>query len=195
MKVIENAIDGEIVQNEIQTVTLQYNGFGWDKVNAASVPSDGTMIKRMTKQINKEVPEGDVDGVNFIFKLQHIPLELSEHVYLNGVLQTRGEEFMYILHNNFIYFIKPPQVGSVIQCTYSAQGTVEYANEFPSGDTNGANDTFTARNVIQTGTEHVYLNGILQKEGPEYQYIIISNKIIFLKPPNPGAVVRIDYHS
>jgi hypothetical protein len=53
--------------------------------------------------------------------------------------------------------------------------------EVPSGNINGSNRVFTLANVPVTGTECVYLNGLLQTEGVDYT---ISGAVITFEPGN-----------
>ena len=68
-----------------------------------------------TKQIDKEVPFGLVNGSNTIFILNFTPIENSEHVYLNGLLQDYDD---YQISGNTLNFISPPFNGSKIKCSY-----------------------------------------------------------------------------
>ncbi len=59
---------------------------------------------------DKEVPTGTIDGVNTVFTLAHTPTAGSDHIYLNGVLQTPTTD--YSLAGVTITFVAAPQVGS-----------------------------------------------------------------------------------
>jgi len=72
--------------------------------------------------------------------------------------------------------------GNISVPIIAASNTV--TREIPSGIINGINDTFTLANTPITGTEHVYVNGILQDEGSGNDYTISGNTIIF----EPGAI-------
>jgi hypothetical protein len=65
--------------------------------------------------IDKEIPEGYVDGTNTIFILNFTPIENSEHVYLNGLLQDYDD---YQISGNTITFLDSPFQGSKIKCSY-----------------------------------------------------------------------------
>lgn len=66
--------------------------------------------------ISKEIPIGEVDGVNFVFILSNELMENSEHVYLNGLLQDEGED--YKISGKIITFEEAPYQGSRIRCSY-----------------------------------------------------------------------------
>lgn len=65
---------------------------------------------------NKEVPQGDVDGVNTIFFLNNKPLTDSEHIFLNGLLMDSGDD--YAIDENKIIFDYPPPLNSKLKCSY-----------------------------------------------------------------------------
>ena len=67
---------------------------------------------------DKEIPIGNINGVNDFFVLSHIPIEGSEHVYLNGLLQESGVRNDYIISDSDITFLTPPEENSKIRCTY-----------------------------------------------------------------------------
>lgn len=86
----------------------------WDEIQFLLVgnePSDIIFI-------DKEKPTGLTDGVNCIFKLNHIPITNSEHLYLNGVLQEKGGDLDYILDGKNIIFLEPPFDGMRVVCSY-----------------------------------------------------------------------------
>jgi hypothetical protein len=68
--------------------------------------------------IDKEKPTGLTDGVNTIFKLSHIPIPNSEHLYLNGILQEKGDDLDYILDGKNIIFLEAPFNGMRVICSY-----------------------------------------------------------------------------
>jgi hypothetical protein len=66
--------------------------------------------------IDKEIPEGSIDGVNATFLLNNNPIPGSEHVYLNGLLQDEIDD--YSINYNTILFNEPPLSGMKIRCSY-----------------------------------------------------------------------------
>jgi len=65
--------------------------------------------------------------------------------------------------------------------------------ETPSGTINGSNVTFTLANTPVSGSEHVYLNGLLQTVGAGNDYTISSGTITMLTAPLTGEVLRVSY--
>jgi hypothetical protein len=70
------------------------------------------------KFVDKEKPNGLIDGVNKIFELNKTPIPGSEHVFLNGILQDSGVEFDYILDEKIIIFNEAPLENMRIICSY-----------------------------------------------------------------------------
>ena len=65
--------------------------------------------------------------------------------------------------------------------------------EIPSGAINGSNTAFVLANTPTAGTEHVYLNGILQESGGGNDYTISTNTITMLTAPLSGEKIRCTY--
>lgn len=65
--------------------------------------------------------------------------------------------------------------------------------EIPSGSINGSNTAFTLVNTPVAGSEHVYLNGVLQESGAGNDYTISGANITLLSAPLTGEKLRITY--
>ena len=65
-----------------------------------------------------EIPDGDVNGSNKVFTLSQTPLEHSEQVFLNGLLQERGSSDDYTITSGTITFNTAPEVGDIIMVSY-----------------------------------------------------------------------------
>jgi hypothetical protein len=65
--------------------------------------------------------------------------------------------------------------------------------ETPSGTVNGSNTTFTLANTPTAGSEHVYLNGLLQESGSGNDYTISGSTITYLTAPATGDKIRVSY--
>lgn len=65
--------------------------------------------------------------------------------------------------------------------------------ETPSGTINGSNATFTLANTPVAGSEHVYLNGILQDSGAGNDYTITGATITMLTAPTTGEKLKVSY--
>lgn len=86
----------------------------------------------------------------------------------------------------------------------SASGSVTLANtvvrsdnyivrETPSGAVNGSNTSYTLADTPITGTEQVFLNGILQEPGAGNDYTISGSSITYLTAPATGDKIRVTY--
>jgi hypothetical protein len=79
----------------------------------------------MTNNIfEKEVPKGNLDGVNCRFDLSADAVLKSEMVYLNGLLQMSGQDYDYFMDGKTIVFIDPPTPGMRIICSYRKKGII-----------------------------------------------------------------------
>ena len=65
--------------------------------------------------------------------------------------------------------------------------------EIPSGSINGSNTAFTLANTPVVGSEHVYLNGVLQESGAGNDYTISGTAITMLSAPLTGEKLRVSY--
>lgn len=65
--------------------------------------------------------------------------------------------------------------------------------ETPAGTINGSNVTFTLANTPTGGSEHLYLNGILQDSGAGNDYTISGLTITYLTAPVSGDKLRCSY--
>lgn len=65
--------------------------------------------------------------------------------------------------------------------------------ETPSGSINGANTAFTLANTPVTGTEEVYLNGILQEPGAGNDYQISGAALTYNTAPLTNDRIRVSY--
>lgn len=69
----------------------------------------------------RERPIGEINNANKNFDLTYVPVNASEHVYLNGLLQEYGQEHDYILDENHLIFCSPPHFGDKLVVTYRFQ--------------------------------------------------------------------------
>lgn len=67
--------------------------------------------------------------------------------------------------------------------------------EVPSGTINGSNATFTLANTPTSGSEHLYLNGVLLQSGAGNDYTITTNTITMLTTAIPvsGDKLAVSY--
>jgi len=65
--------------------------------------------------------------------------------------------------------------------------------EVPSGSINGSNTSFTLANTPTSGTEMVFLNGLLQESGAGNDYTISGGTITYLAAPSTGDSLLVSY--
>lgn len=65
--------------------------------------------------------------------------------------------------------------------------------EVPSGTINGVNKTFVLSKTPTSGSDHVYLNGILQDEGINHDYTISGKTITFNLAPSNKSRIKCSY--
>lgn len=68
--------------------------------------------------VNKETPAGLIDGLNRVFYLSKLPIEGTDHLYMNGVLQDSDPYCDYSINENIIIFAEAPPLGSKLKCSY-----------------------------------------------------------------------------
>ena len=66
-------------------------------------------------------------------------------------------------------------------------------NEVPDGHINGSNNIFKLQKVIIPGTDQLYYNGLLCKNGETHDYTIIEDIIIFKNSPEIGTMLSCTY--
>jgi hypothetical protein len=69
--------------------------------------------------VTRERPTGDIDGTNAVFTLANTPIEGTEEVYLNGILQESGAGNDYVISGATITFSQAPSVGWKLSANYA----------------------------------------------------------------------------
>ena len=144
---------------------------------------------------NKEIPTGNIDGINTTYTLLHKPILGSDHIYLNGVL-IEDKDNDYSISGSLITFSNPLLPGMKLRCTYYYQDSSPVKafvdKEQPSGSIDGNNMTFTLNHTPVEESEHIYLNGVLQESGGDYS--ISSSVITFMDAPLSTMKLRCTYY-
>lgn len=83
--------------------------------------------------------------------------------------------------------------GSVTLASGVMKSTNYIVRETPTGTINGSNTSFTLANTPVSGTEQIYLNGILQDAGAGNDYTISGATITMLSAPLTGDKLRVTY--
>jgi hypothetical protein len=168
---------------------LKWNGYAWDRIIVESSSSDTNSYKILTER-SKEVPEGEIDGYNFIFNLLSVPEIDTEMVFLNGQLLKKGEDNDYLIYDRSIYFIEPPYEGSNLVCVYQTQTKTEIKNEIAS---KVEEKIYSVEEEISVGDELIFLNGLLLSENVDYS--IESNIIEFKIDILENDIIIVHYFS
>jgi hypothetical protein len=144
---------------------------------------------------NKEIPTGNIDGINTTYTLAHEPILGSDHIYLNGVL-IEDKDNDYSISGSLVTFSNPLLPGMKLSCTYYYQDSTPVKvfadKEQPSGSIDGNNMTFTLKHTPVEESEHIYLNGVLQENGGDYN--ISSSIITFIEAPLTQMKLRCTYY-
>jgi hypothetical protein len=80
------------------------------------VGAKGFPVANLTTFSYKELPSGLINDANAVFNLANPPITGSEHLYLNGMLQTNPGD--YTITGSQITFAQAPPQGSVLICSY-----------------------------------------------------------------------------
>lgn len=83
--------------------------------------------------------------------------------------------------------------GAVTLASNIVRASNYITREAPSGAVNGSNTTFTLANTPVSGSEQVFLNGILQEPGSGNDYTISGTTITYLTAPATGDRIRVTY--
>jgi hypothetical protein len=192
--VITGSLNG--VSKSLDDITNTVNTHSVQIENILAIPNSTVSSNKI--YVNKEIPSGSTDGINTEYILENTPTLGSEHLYLNGVLIEEGTGTDYHMSGSTISFDNPLLPGMKLHCTYyyndSTPSKVFADKEIPSGLLDGINDTFTLLHLPVEGSEHLYLNGVLQESGVTADYIISGSTISFAKPPQDYMKIRCTYY-
>jgi len=119
--VVSNSVSG----TQILSYDANEDSFKWDYLATVTI---------------NEVPSGDIDGSNKEFTLANTPLEDSERVYLNGLLQEPGSGKDYTIDGNKITFTTAPESGDVVLVSYLIEKSNVHTN-VPYGYISGGDNS------------------------------------------------------
>lgn len=181
--------DLELLQNDLELKSALID-------DLQSTPQN--VVSSAKIQINKEIPTGKINGENRIFSLTHTPTPGSDHLYLNGLLIEESSSADYSISGSNIVFLEPIPSSSKLHCTYyyndSTPIKIFSDKEIPTGNIDGVNNSFTLSYIPIEGSEHIYLNGLLQESGIGNDYIIYDSNITFFTPPEKDFKLRCTYY-
>lgn len=93
-----------------------YDGSGVLRLSDGVTPG-GMILNNPTTVSNfvtNEFPSGNINGINTIFTLAHVPILNSQEIYENGIYQAPGTGNDYVISQNVITFIVAPISGRII---------------------------------------------------------------------------------
>lgn len=157
---------------------------------------DGPLVSWM------ETPGGIADGSNNVFTLLNTPNPSSTlMLHVNGVLQRQGIDNDYLLSGNTITLNYIPPISSRLTATYKYVVSIPTVGqdivwmETPGGVLDGINTNFTLANVpLPSGSLMFYVNGVLQRQGPVFDYVMPTSASISMNyTPESGSVATATY--
>jgi hypothetical protein len=142
--------------------------------------------------VNNEFPGGVVNGINTSFTVANSYIAGSLRVYRDGIRLLSSTD--YIETPGGFTMSSPPSIGTILLVDYiilSGSSPLWRVGETPSGLINGVNMLFLLANSQQTGTLHVFRDGVRLK--PTEDYIEGPSEFLMFIPPSPGSILVVDY--
>jgi hypothetical protein len=171
------------------------------RVDGTAGPCGASGSSTTAAFVDAETPAGAVNGVNATFALTTSPNPAgSLFLYRNGILQKQLSD--YSLAGNIISFAGAsiPQTGDSLLASYRIDGSSETSSpgfvdaETPAGTVDGVNTGFTLGYSPNPGSSLLlYRNGILQKQGMDYN--LDGNTVTFVSAsiPQTGDLLQASY--
>jgi hypothetical protein len=183
-----------------QNISITTGSNGQITISSTIDPSPPTPPVQNTDIAWMETPSGDIDGINMVFELSASPVPVTSLMFfVNGVLQKQGNSYDYTLTDNTVALLNAPNQGSNLTATYTYQPAstpgkyVSWA-ETPVGDIDGANVVFTLQHSpYPLSGLMFYVNGILQIQGENYDFLASSNTVILKTAPVEGSNLSATY--
>ena len=185
-----------------------YNGTTWEKSDTTDAVSSVAGRTGDVTLTSSDVGLGNVDNTSDLNK----PISTATQTALNGKEGTitagttsqyfRGDKTFQTLDKSAVGLgnvdntsdaSKP--VSTATQTALDAKLSVAnyVVRETPSGSVNGTNTSFDLAHTPVSGSESVFLNGILQEPGTGNDYTIAADTITFLFTPVSGDKIRVSY--
>jgi hypothetical protein len=196
MEMVENAAN--LLYNLTSSVSYISQSLTTQSIQIENLSTTANSLNASKIFANKEIPSGSIDGVNTRYVLAHEPTPGSDHLYLNGLLIEDGTSTDYLISGSTITFSEPLLSGSKLSCTYyyvdNTPVKIFKDKEILSGSINGINKVFTLQYSPVEGSEHIYLNGLLQENGIDGDYQISDSTITFKEAPPTDIKLRCTYY-
>lgn len=188
-----------LVAGDNITITTGSNGSITISASGLVAPP-APAVRTQSQMAWMESPVGTVDGVNNVFTVAYVPNPSNSLMFfVNGVLQKPGAQYDYTLSSGSITLTVPPESDSNLVATYAYQialavGPNTSWMETPSGVVDGTNTQFVVANTPWPASALMfYVNGVLQKQGPQDDFSVIDKTIYFSSPPPIGSNLTVTY--
>lgn len=190
--------DGTSYLKAGSNISITTGSNGSVTISATSDPSVVGSSSTVLQTSWMETPVGDIDGMNMVFDISEEPSPSSALLlYVNGVLQKQGLLDDYTISGKNIVFDYAPRTNSYIFATYpwlSSSPTSTKWMDIPAGLTNGINYTFTLSHTPRPlESLMLYVNGVLQRQGPTGDYTISGNVVTMNYIPKAGSALLSTY--
>lgn len=163
-------------------VIVDTNPINWIQFSAAGAVIAGAGMTQSGATLN--VVSGDASLTVNADEL-HVHRDIAGAIGLSGAGIAVNTDGSTLEINTNALRIKDAGV------TYAKTNIV--TRETPTGAVDGVNTTFTLANSAAAGSEHVFLNGILQDVGVSNDYTISGATITFNFAPASGSKIRVTY--
>lgn len=172
------------VTNYDNTTTVNMSGTtNITNANITNLTISGSVIGANTAWIEDFV----WDWVTTIFTLANLPAsDAFVWVSGNGVFSQDGVALDYTVSGLNVTFNTAPTLGYNIQIHYiqSLWTPLSFLSQVPTGTVDGVNDTFAIANAVNTNSESIYINWLLQY--PTTHYTLTGTSLVFVTPPSIG---------
>lgn len=145
------------------------------KPNSVTLPNPGRWVK-MSNYLHDHNSQSGLQGGNVT---ERYHLSLAAYTIANQ--PATGSQSGYLTSADWTAFNNKFD-SSKYKC-----------REVPSGTVNGSNADFTLPSTPISGTEMVFVNGILQNAGSGNDYTISAKTIKFAQAPKAGDVILVTY--
>ena len=185
-----------------------YNGSTWEKSDTTDSVASVNGYTGNVVLDSEDVGLGNVDNTSDANK----PVSTATQTALDGKEDTitagttsqywRGDKTFQTLDKSAVGLgnadntsdaNKPVSTATQTALDLKLTTTNYVVRETPSGSVNGTNTGFTLAFTPVSGSESVFLNGILQEPGTGNDYTIASDAITFLFTPVSGDKIRVSY--
>lgn len=181
-------------------VTITTGSNGSITISATGLGAPPPAVRTQTQMSWMESPGGAVDGVNNVFTVANAPSPANSLMFfVNGVLQKPGAQYDYTIVSTTVTLAVPPEEGSNLVATYAYTVALDVGPntswmETPSGPIDGTNLQFiVAYTPWPASALMFYVNGVLQKQGPQDDFSIVDKTIYFTSPPPVGSNLTVTY--